>query len=116
MSGEEMHEKLIDRLTPSERKKWMGKIWGTKMRPQGNREEKVVILGWYENRQIPFQLTRIPSKPFQIYGRELCGECFLTNDRAFYETGENFQNCHFNTLTSGCGNYQQRATSHLPKS
>ncbi|CAG5077064.1 Oidioi.mRNA.OKI2018_I69.PAR.g8623.t1.cds [Oikopleura dioica] len=88
MTGEQMHEKLIQRLSPSERKKWMGKIWGTKMRPQGNREEKVVILGWYENRLIPNQLTRIPSKPFQNYGRELCGECFITNDRDMYETAD----------------------------
>ena len=89
MSGEEMHEQLISRLTRSDRKKWLAKIWGTKMRPQPNREDKVVILGWYENRHIP-AMMRIPSKPFQKYGQELCGECYLTNNRSLYVTGTDF--------------------------
>ncbi|CBY31970.1 unnamed protein product [Oikopleura dioica] len=57
------------------------------MRPQPNREDKVVILGWYENRHIP-AMMRIPSKPFQKYGQELCGECYLTNNRSLYVTAD----------------------------
>ena len=88
LTAEEMHEKLIHRLSEEEKQDWICKIFGDRLTEQPNKDEEVSIAHFYqggrgEEKQMKDKSFKEDDEKFGVkgYGYRMCGNCVFTKDR-----------------------------------